>query len=81
MSLRGDDDAPHDKAEVGSWVMGEKNPAAVALGRLGGKKGGPARAKALTPERRKEIAKKAIEARWAAQRAMLPHDVEGDNGA
>ena len=41
-----------------------KNPAAVALGRLGGKKGGKARAKALTPERREEIAKKAAEARW-----------------
>jgi hypothetical protein len=42
-----------------------KNKAAVALGRLGGKKGGKARAEALSPERRKEIAKKAIAARWA----------------
>ena len=42
----------------------EKNPAAVALGRLGGLKGGKARAEKLTPERRKEIAKKAAEARW-----------------
>ncbi len=42
----------------------EKNPAAVALGRLGGKKGGPARAAKLTPEQRKEIAKKAAAARW-----------------
>ncbi|HRX71583.1 MAG: histone H1 [Candidatus Competibacteraceae bacterium] len=33
-----------------------KNPAAVALGRLGGKKGGKARAEKLTPEERKEIA-------------------------
>ena len=41
-----------------------KNPHAVALGRLGGLKGGNARKKALTPERRKEIAKKAIAARW-----------------
>ena len=41
-----------------------KNPAAVALGRLGGKKGGPARAKKLTPEQRSEIAKKAAAARW-----------------
>lgn len=41
-----------------------KNPAAVALGRLGGKKGGRARAEKLSPERRKEIAKKAAEARW-----------------
>lgn len=42
----------------------QKNPAAVALGRLGGKKGGKARAKALSPERRKEIAQKAAKARW-----------------
>jgi methenyltetrahydromethanopterin cyclohydrolase len=42
----------------------DKNPHAVALGRLGGLKGGKARAEALTPERRKEIAKKAIETRW-----------------
>lgn len=42
----------------------EKNPAAVSLGRLGGKKGGPARAKKLSAERRREIAKKAAEARW-----------------
>ncbi len=41
-----------------------KNPNAVALGRLGGKKGGPARAEKLTPERRSEIAKKAAGARW-----------------
>lgn len=42
----------------------EKNPAAVALGRLGGLKGGKARADSLTPERRAEIAKKAAAARW-----------------
>lgn len=41
-----------------------KNPAAVALGSLGGKKGGAARAKALTPEKRSEIAKKAAAGRW-----------------
>jgi hypothetical protein len=41
-----------------------KNPAAVALGRLGGQKGGKARAKSLTSERRKEIAKKASATRW-----------------
>ena len=41
-----------------------KNPAAVALGRLGGKKGGEARAKKLTAEQRREIAKKAAAARW-----------------
>ena len=42
-----------------------KNPAAVALGRLGGLKGGRARADKLTPEERSEIAKKAARARWA----------------
>jgi hypothetical protein len=41
-----------------------KNPAAVALGRLGGLKGGKARAKALTSEMRLAIAKKAATARW-----------------
>ena len=41
-----------------------KNPAAVALGRLGGKVGGKARADKLTQERRKEIAEKAAQARW-----------------
>lgn len=41
-----------------------KNPYAVALGRLGGRKGGPARAIKLSAEQRKEIAKKAAYARW-----------------
>ena len=45
----------------------EKNPAAVALGKLGGPKGGPARAKALSPQRRKEIAKAAAMARWGGR--------------
>lgn len=43
---------------------GGKNPAAVALGKLGGKKGGKARAAKLSPKRRLEIAKKAARARW-----------------
>ena len=42
----------------------EKNPAAVALGRLGGLKGGPARAKALSKKQRKEIGEKAAAKRW-----------------
>lgn len=42
----------------------EKNPAAVALGRLGGLKGGKARAVALSKKRKSEIAKKAARARW-----------------
>lgn len=41
-----------------------KNPAAVALGRLGGLKGGKARAKSLTKVQRAEIAKRAAQARW-----------------
>ena len=41
-----------------------KNPAAVALGRLGGLKGGRIRADKLSPARRVEIAKKAALARW-----------------
>jgi hypothetical protein len=41
-----------------------KNPHAVALGRLGGLKGGKARASKLTPEQRKESAQKAAKARW-----------------
>lgn len=41
-----------------------KDPAAVALGRRGGLKGGAARAKKLTPEERSAIAKKAAEGRW-----------------
>lgn len=41
-----------------------KDPAAVALGRKGGLKGGKARAKQLTPEQRAEIARIAAEARW-----------------
>jgi hypothetical protein len=42
----------------------EKNPAAVALGRLGGKVGGKARAAKLSPAKRKAIAKKAAAKRW-----------------
>lgn len=42
----------------------EKNPAAVALGRLGGLKGGKARAQKLTSKERAMIAKKAALARW-----------------
>jgi len=41
-----------------------KNPHAVALGRLGGLKGGKARAKALTADQRSAIAKRAAKKRW-----------------
>jgi len=50
----------------------EKNPHAVALGRLGGLKGGLARAKRLTPEQRAEIAKKAAQTRWARESVEHP---------
>jgi hypothetical protein len=43
----------------------EKNPAAVALGRLGGLKGGRARADSLSKKRRKEIARQAAQIRWS----------------
>jgi hypothetical protein len=48
--------APEEKA---------KNPAAVALGRLGGLKGGAARAAALSPRKRSQIAAKAARTRWS----------------
>lgn len=51
-------------AEPAPQPVKEKNPAAVALGRLGGLKGGKARADKLSPKRRKEIAKKAAAKRW-----------------
>lgn len=44
------------------------NPHAVALGRLGGLRGGPARAAILAPLMRREIAKKASRVRWGAAR-------------
>ena len=52
------DGSPLDDPNAG------KNPAAVALGKLGGAKGGAARAKALSKARRVEIAEKASAARW-----------------
>lgn len=52
------DGSPLDDPNAG------KNPHAVALGRLGGPKGGAARAAALSPAKRKAIAKKAAQARW-----------------
>lgn len=54
---------PDADSTPGSTVA-EKNPAAVALGRLGGQKGGAARAARLTAEERSEIARKAAAARW-----------------
>jgi hypothetical protein len=45
----------------------EPNPHAAALGRLGGLKGGPARAAALSPKRRRAIARAAARARWGTR--------------
>jgi hypothetical protein len=53
--------APESKPDDG------KDPAAVALGRRGGLKGGAARAKSLTKKRRSAIAKKAAKARWGSR--------------
>jgi hypothetical protein len=49
-----------------------KDPAAVALGRKGGLKGGKARAASLSKKRRAEIAKDAAKARWANQASRKP---------
>lgn len=48
-----------------------KNPAAVALGRLGGLKGGKARAQSLSKKRRREIAKNAAKRRWSNKKVEL----------
>jgi len=59
-------DAAVPDAEPGEPSEGEpeKNPAAVALGRLGGLKGGKARAEKLTAAERRDIAQNAAKARW-----------------
>ena len=56
--------APKTDPDSVAPVVIEKNPAAVALGKLGGAKGGKARAEALSPKKRSAIAKKAAKARW-----------------
>ncbi len=53
---------------TGAPLKSRKNPAAVALGKLGGKKGGKARAEKLSPERLREIASKAARARWEKEK-------------
>jgi len=59
----------------------KKNPAAVALGRRGGKKGGPARAAKLTPEQRSESARKAVLARWAKAKKAASHKLVRRSGS
>lgn len=58
-----------DSEDQGDDPYEGKNPAAVELGRLGGQKGGRARAEKLTAEERSKIAKKAAQARWASDQA------------
>jgi hypothetical protein len=49
-----------------------KNPAAVPLGRKGGKKGGPARVAKFTPGQRSDSAQKAVQARWSKAAPATP---------
>jgi hypothetical protein len=57
--------AKHDPQAVAEEVKDSgKNPAAVALGRIGGRKGGKARAENLSAKKRAQIAKKAAKVRW-----------------
>ena len=73
MPKRSSKDKPWDVNELAKFIVEEstedrepkKNLAAVALGRLGGLKGGKARAEKLTKKRRQEIARQAAQARWA----------------
>ena len=53
-----------ERSGIISAMAKRKNPAAVALGRKGGKKGGPARAAKMSKEERQESARKAAVARW-----------------
>jgi hypothetical protein len=57
-------DVSMGEAELPECQPDGKNPAAVELGKLGGKKGGQARAAKLTPDQRQEIARVAARARW-----------------
>jgi hypothetical protein len=54
----------------GLVAIKKKNPAAVALGRLGGLVGGKARAESLSAQERKNIAKKGAQARWAKKNEL-----------
>ncbi|MBI4408653.1 MAG: hypothetical protein HY561_03020 [Gemmatimonadetes bacterium] len=64
--------APTERVAVLRAGIPAKSPHAVALGRLGGLKGGRARAEALTPERRREIGRKAAQARWDRDKPQPP---------
>lgn len=58
----------HSGIRAARSMAKEKNPHAVALSKLGAKKGGKARATALSAEKRREIARKASLARWAKEK-------------
>jgi hypothetical protein len=58
------DEASGDEPKTEAPAPTKKNKAAVALGKIGGKRGGAARAASLTPEQRSEIARKAAAGRW-----------------
>ena len=60
----GEPEPEPESVEVSEPTPEERHAAAVALGRLGGKRGGPARAKKLTAKQRTESARKAALARW-----------------
>lgn len=76
---------PRDVNELAAQVVGEatgeiepvdpdagKDPAAVALGRKGGLKGGKARAAKMTPKERSEAARNAANARWGHSQGPKP---------
>ena len=64
----GDPLTPRDNAKEPEEEEDTRNPAAVALSKLGASKGGKARAKKLSKAKRVEIAKKAAEARWGPKK-------------
>jgi len=53
-----------------------KNPHAAAMARLGAKKAAAARLRKISPERRREIAREAAQARWAKQKGKFSRDTE-----
>lgn len=58
----------------------KKNPHAVALGKMGGAKGGKLRAAKLSAEQRSEIARKAVLARWAKFKKLREQESEESSG-
>ena len=67
----GEDDTA---AIIEAALRAGKDPAAVLLGRKGGRKGGKARAEALTAEERSAIARKAAEARWSQGERLVARE-------